>query len=207
MTEVNNRTFSGSTNLESIVIPTGINKIDYGTFENIGNLVIEDLSLDNITFLGMGAFQGTKIRKVSKLGKLTELPNALFRNCAELECVVLSDSIISIKDSCFRSCISLNTLNFPSSLKTIRDWAFCQCTNLESIILPDTVEQIMIGAFRDCSSRKSITILAPNPPALGLQVFENTNNCPIYVPTNSVAAYKTATNWSAYASRIQAIPD
>jgi len=39
-----------------------------------------------------------------------------------------------------------------------------------------------------------------------VSALENTNNCPIYVPSASVNAYKTATNWSTYASRIQAIP-
>ena len=32
------------------------------------------------------------------------------------------------------------------------------------------------------------------------------NDCVIYVPAASVDAYKTATNWSNYASKIQAMP-
>jgi hypothetical protein len=36
--------------------------------------------------------------------------------------------------------------------------------------------------------------------------FNNTNNCPIYVPAESVNAYKAASVWSNYASRIYAIP-
>jgi len=41
---------------------------------------------------------------------------------------------------------------------------------------------------------------------LGSFAFYNTNNCPIYVQADSVDAYKAATNWKTYASRIQAIP-
>lgn len=37
------------------------------------------------------------------------------------------------------------------------------------------------------------------------QTFDNTNNCPIYVPSESINAYKTADGWSKYADRIQAI--
>ena len=40
------------------------------------------------------------------------------------------------------------------------------------------------------------------PATLGTKAFDNTNECPIYVPSAAVEAYKTA--WSAYASRIQA---
>jgi len=37
-------------------------------------------------------------------------------------------------------------------------------------------------------------------------VFTNTGSCPIYVPTESVSAYKSATPvWSKYESRIHPI--
>jgi hypothetical protein len=37
-------------------------------------------------------------------------------------------------------------------------------------------------------------------------MFESTNNCPIYVPIESLEAYKTAQYWSDYATRIRANP-
>ena len=37
-------------------------------------------------------------------------------------------------------------------------------------------------------------------------MFNNTNDCPIYVPAGSVEAYKVAQYWSDYADRIQAKP-
>lgn len=37
-------------------------------------------------------------------------------------------------------------------------------------------------------------------------MFDENNNCPIYVPAGSVAAYKSAQGWRYYAARIQAIP-
>jgi len=43
------------------------------------------------------------------------------------------------------------------------------------------------------------------PPTLGSSTFDDTNNCPIYVPSGSVNAYKSASGWSTYADRIQAI--
>jgi hypothetical protein len=41
---------------------------------------------------------------------------------------------------------------------------------------------------------------------LGSSAFAYTNNCPILVPASSLNAYKTATNWSKYASRLRPIP-
>jgi hypothetical protein len=52
----------------------------------------------------------------------------------------------------------------------------------------------------------SITIEATTPPTLGgTDVFANTNDCPIYVPSTSVNSYKTTQYWSTYASRITSI--
>ena len=84
---------------------------------------------------------------------------------------------------------------------------FASCSKLSSVVIPKTMEYIGKDAFSYCTSLTSVTCLAENPPELGTSaVFYNTNNCPIYVPPESVDAYKSATNWSTYASRIQAIP-
>jgi hypothetical protein len=165
------------------------------------------LNLDNLTFLGNGAFEGTKIKKVSNLGRITEVSIGAFQKCEELTEVTLSNIIVSIKDSCFKSCTNLRVVVFPNSLTVIRDWAFYECVSLESITLPDNIKEVRIGAFGNCTSLTDVTILATTPPTSDRDVFKNTNDCPIYVPSGSVEAYKTAANWSAYASRIQAIID
>lgn len=90
---------------------------------------------------------------------------------------------------------------------TIGDNAFWNCRSLTSIEIPDSVTRIGDYAFKNCSNLTSVTVNATTPPTLGNNVFTDTNNCPIYVPCESVDAYKTATNWSTYASRIQSYND
>jgi hypothetical protein len=55
----------------------------------------------------------------------------------------------------------------------------------------------------------AITVLATTPPTLYTTTFYNNRKpgAKLYVPSASVNAYKTATNWSAYASIIEAIPN
>ena len=97
------------------------------------------------------------------------------------------------------------TFNIPSGTTKIGSYAFNHCSKLASVTIPNSVTSIGQSAFEYCSALTSVTIQATTPPSLGSYAFEETNNCPIYVPAESVDAYKTATNWSSLADRIQAI--
>ena len=75
-----------------------------------------------------------------------------------------------------------------------------------SIIVPDTVVNIGSMAFYGYTSLTSLTFKSVTPPVCECYgSFGNSNNCPIYVPSESVDAYKAATYWNDFASRIQAI--
>jgi len=89
---------------------------------------------------------------------------------------------------------------------TIGVQAFYYFTSLTSITIGSSVTTIEPLAFNSCESLESITCLATAPPTLGVMALNITNDCPIYVPSASVNAYKSASGWSNYASRIQAIP-
>jgi hypothetical protein len=58
-------------------------------------------------------------------------------------------------------------------------------------------------AFNGCSNLTTVYVHATTPPTLGTYVFDS---CPaltrIYVPSSKVSAYKAATNWSKYSSKI-----
>lgn len=99
----------------------------------------------------------------------------------------------------------LTSAAIKSGVTSIGGNAFKGCSSLSSIEIPDSVTSIGDFAFDNCSNLESITVNAATPPTLGTNVFTYTNDCPIYVPSGSVDAYKSATNWSTYASRIQAI--
>ena len=117
----------------------------------------------------------------------------------------IPEGTTSIKDYTFNCCTNLTEVKIPDTVKSIGNYAFVVCQNLNNINIPEYVETIGERAFNGCRRLKSVTIKATTPPTLGSSSFDSTNNCPIYVPAASVDAYKAATNWSAYASRIQAI--
>lgn len=144
--------------------------------------------------------------ELNGLGVGTNAP--LFYNLSTVKRVIIPNMFTSISGSAFYNCTSLTSIYIPSSITSIGDAAFSGCDSLASIVIPNSVTSIGGHAFYNCTSLTSITVKATMPPTLDTRtgVFDNTNDCPIYVPSGSVDAYKAASGWSAYASRIQAIP-
>ena len=121
--------------------------------------------------------------------------------------ITMPNTLTKIGNYAFYSCTALTgNLVIPSSVTSIGREAFSGCSGLVSVEIPSGVTSIGNYAFEDCSKLTSITVSATTPPTLGgTSCFDNTNNCNIYVPAESVETYKTATKWSSYASRIFAI--
>ena len=122
---------------------------------------------------------------------------------------VIGDCITYIGSGAFRECSSLTSVVIPNGITTIGEYGFYGCGSLTSVTIPNSVTRIINGAFKNCSGLTSITVEATTPPTLGVNKgqFDNTNNCPIYVPSEKVNTYKNNNGWSTYASRIQAIPN
>lgn len=135
---------------------------------------------------------------------VTSITLAAFSYCHSLTSVIIPDSVTSLGQSAFYDCSRLTNIDIPSGVTTIGTFAFSGCTSLTSVTIGSGVTSIGNSAFRDCTSLTSVTVNATTPPTLANYAFSNTNNCPIYVPSASVSAYQSA--WSAYSSRIQAIP-
>ena len=101
---------------------------------------------------------------------------------------------------------TIKNVTYGNDVTVIGENVFSGRTELSSVVIGSSVTRIKDSAFSGCYSLTSITVHSTTPPTLGYSVFDNTNNCPIYVLPESVDAYKAASRWSSYKSRIQAIP-
>jgi hypothetical protein len=125
----------------------------------------------------------------------------------EMTSAEIGECVDNVTYGAFSGFTSLTSLTIPNSVTTFGARCISECTSLTSLTLSENTEVIYGYAFYGCSVLQYILINKATPPNLPYNTaFNNTNNCPIYVPSASVNAYKSANNWSTYASRIQAIP-
>ena len=66
---------------------------------------------------------------------------------------------------------------------------------LTSISIPKNVTQIAQYAFSDCTSLTRVEVKAAVPPTIFSETFDNSTALKIYVPKESIDAYKAANYW------------
>ena len=102
----------------------------------------------------------------------------------------------------------IKEITFPDTLTTIAGYWYQDASALVKVVVPASVTRISgQGAFRRCPSLESFICYAETPPSMSYSnTFSNTS-CVIYVPNSSVEAYKSAANWSVYASMIKPLSE
>ena len=91
-------------------------------------------------------------------------------------------------------------------ITSVGNKAFHMFEGLTNVIIPASVTSIGENAFQQCGGFNCLTILNNIPPDLDSKAFyQNGDPVNIKVPSGSVGTYQSATGWSAYADKIQAI--
>lgn len=115
------------------------------------------------------------------------------------------ENCVKIDDNAFKGVKTLTGIsNMGYNTTTIGKAAFSGCTALtDTVYIGCNITKIDSNAFKDCSHMTRINVCPDVPPALGTGAFDNTNNCPIVVPSGKASVYRYASGWSNYASRIR----
>ena len=131
--------------------------------------------------------------------RVTHIGQAAFYFCATLESVSFKNAETADNYS-FRYCGALKRAEFPKATM-IGTGAFEYCYVLTALVLrSETVCSLRhTSAFNNCYHILGTVNKMYNPNGL--------KDGFIYVPQALVEQYKTATNWSTYASQIRAIED
>ena len=172
------------------------------TFKNCRISIID---LNGVTEIGKYAFLGVSgFTSITIPSTVTEFNESAFIGNSSLKSVTIDyASNATLEGNQFNGS-KITSLTIGSHPTKIGNSMFRGCNKLTSLVIPSNISSIADSAFNGCSGLTSITVDSATPPTLGgTNVFDNTNNCPIYVPDASVSEYKTTDKWSEYTSRIK----
>lgn len=177
--------FTYCTNLETITIPKTIDSISTRIFEGC-------FSLRHVTF-------------PKRDGTLFSSIQSYFaKYCYSLKSFSIPTGITKFNTQSLYATFSLYRLILPTTVTTISNSALTTDYALSKLVLPSGVTSIETKAFSGCYGMREYHFKSTTPPTLdNADAFTDIRSaCVIYVPSASLNNYKTASNWSTYASQM-----
>ena len=142
-------------------------------------------------------YENESVKQVIIGDGVTTIGDNAFESCSSLTSITIPNSVTTIGDNAFSYCRALTSVIISNSVTTIGERTFANCYSLTSVTIPSSVTRIEDGAFSDCGNVKQITSEAVTPPYCSRYAFDgvNRNECKLFVPKNSIDAYKRAYVW------------
>ena len=163
---------------------------------------------DGVTSIGNCAFEYCiGLTSVTIPNSVTSIGIYAFAYCNGLTSITIPNSVTSIGESAFEYCNGLTSITIPNSVTSIGNFAFYCCDKLASLTIGNSVKSIGAQAFNNLGHLTSMTITfkGSTPPEFGRAAFYPDEYAHVYVPDNSIDAYKNALKGFRL-SNIQAIP-
>lgn len=124
---------------------------------------------------------------------------------------IFGDCVKTIDSNCFYGARMLSSVTMSEGITKIDSSSFeyCSGSSFTTVDIPSTVTNIGSNAFLHCKAMSTVICRAVTPPTLGnYSVFsDQASGRKIYVPAQSVDAYKSDSKWSTWSSSIEAIPN
>lgn len=170
---------------------------------------------NSVYTLGNGAFMRGNMQHIELHENIQSIEAECFGYCTNLLNINIPDLVKYLRSASFMGCSSLTNIKLSRKLLRIGetnqygDGVFRDCTSLKMIDIPETVVSFGTRTFYNCISLETIVCRPVNPPTTyGADHFYNTNSLvAVYVPNDSVAAYKAANVWNTIADRIKPLSE
>lgn len=174
--------FDGSTIVESVRLSTNTRTILAYAFRNC-NALREIVNIEYVTDIQDGGLESCSLTGHLELTNLANTANGALKGTA------------------------LTSIHAPN-LVTIAQQFCNNSPNLQKVEIGDKITTMGTRySFSGCPNLTTLIVRATTPPTSHNTMLQNSPNCIIYVPDASVEAYKGATYWSAWASRIKGISE
>lgn len=174
--------FEGNTALGSIILPSGMTKINNPGFAGCTHLASVTLP-QTLKTIGGDAFLG----------------------CSSLKSIIIPNSVTSISGSAFESCTDLTYVKLPDGITELSESTFRYCSTLPTVTIPASVTAIGKHCFLDCKALAEITLLNPDAVVIinGDDTLENVGTSAaegttkkLRVPAALEEQYRSDSNWS-----------
>ena len=183
--------------ITKIHLGSGITSIGACAFQNCYSLISITIP-DEVTSINNSAFQNCfSLATIIIPGRITNIDIYTFNGCYSLALIIISDEVTHIYNYAFYNCFSLASIIISDGIASIGNSAFYNCFSLASITISDGVTNIGNQAFFKCYGVGFLKFESVKPPTVS---SSNTfsyipKDCIIMVPTGSLAAYTSATNY------------
>ena len=201
-------TFNANTTLTSVTFNSvsSIGQVAFAYCTNLQSVAFNhpNTSLDDESFSHSG-LRSVNLSNVSSLGEY------VFYGCKSLTGITFGNSLTYLGNQMFRACTSLTDIVIPSNISEIRDAAFSDCKSITSVTFDEGgAYNIGQNAFSGCNI-KILTMRTTTPPFVygfyPTKIITFDSNYLIFVPCQSVDAYKNSLYWSEVSGRIYPIPN
>ena len=201
-----NNHFNVIKGINALVIP---NNVKTASTYMVGNSTISALSLPyGITGISANAFtQNTNLKHITLPITLLSMGNNAFSNDGSLSEISVPSGITTFGTNIFNSCEFATKITLSEGMKTVAQTLCNGCRSITKVTIPSTVESIASSAFQNCLSVGEYHLKPTTPPTIVEYSFSGiASDCVFYVPYSAdhsvLEAYKTASVWSTYASRM-----
>lgn len=178
-------------------------------------ITYEDKEL-SVTAVRSSAFsENTYLTSVTLPESVTSIGDYAFDSCEGIKKVTMP-GVKSIGHWAFRNCYELESLDFSDKLESIGNYCFDKILKITSITLPETTTNLGGYAFEGNPQITTVTCKAVTPPAVKrgyldgeeiYTIFDDTDygDRVLFVPEESINAYKSALGWHHFGANIKAI--
>ena len=200
ITEITKCTFAGCTSITSVTFHEGITSIGNYAFEYCSALA--NVTFDNcVTNIKSSAFNGCTSLKRVDITNLSAWCKIAIQNTNTSPCRYGAKLYLNGEE--------VTELTIPADITSLVFCSFLGCYSLTDVTIHEGVSKICAFAFHSCINLKNVYCKPTTPPAIRKsdqgywRAFnKNASGRKIYVPTESVDAYKAANGWSEYADSI-----
>ena len=190
-----------------VEIRSDANEIGSSAFDSCWKLTTADFPM--ATSIGSGAFRGCLRLTTADFPMVTTISSYAFDSCSKLTTIDFPLAT-TIGVYAFNGCSQLTTADFPMAT-FIGSSAFNSCSQLTTADFP-MATSIGSYAFRGCSKLNALALRSQSLCSLsnsnafsGTPIYKGAGY--IYVPSSLLDSYKSATNWSTYATQFRALED